>query len=270
MASIRAYQDGAGGSSGADLAQLKPVYTSGTIYYLGNATTGNSDSNSGKERVAPLSTLAQANTNMSAGDALVILASHSETLASAVTLSNNGLTIVGEGSGTTIPRFTNNVAATMINWTGTGIMMDNIYFPASTSASQVRMTISGARFEVRNLKVDCGANDTATGSVTTAGAVTGRFFSCAFTATGATPTPALTIAAASSPTDITMDTVTFDAGSFTWNANALLVGAGATVTRLRATKLSLLNGSHVSVPTGTTGYIQVSTVTGDSRIDWTP
>jgi hypothetical protein len=40
VASIRSYKNGAGGSSGADLAVLSPTYQSGNYYYVGNATPG--------------------------------------------------------------------------------------------------------------------------------------------------------------------------------------------------------------------------------------
>ena len=93
MASIRSYKNGAGGSSGADLAVLKPTYQSGNYWYVGNATTGNSDANAGTERAKPLSTSAQANTNAAAGDTIVYLSGHNEILSSAVTWSHAGLSL---------------------------------------------------------------------------------------------------------------------------------------------------------------------------------
>ena len=87
-----------------------------------------------------------------------------------------------------------------------------------------------------------------------------------FAAVAATPAVGLEVINAVS--DVTLDNVTFDGGSFRWSDYAFK--GSAAVTRLRATRVYLLSGSHVLLPTGTTGTLSVAAATGDSRTDWTP
>lgn len=266
MASIRSYKNGAGGSTGADLAVLSPTYQSGTYWYVGNQTSGNSDSNAGTERLAPLATTAQAVTNAAAGDTIVFLQNHAEAISSAVTLSKAGLCLVGEGTGAALPRFTCSGAVAMFDVTAAGIIFDSLYFPASTAAATARIRTASSGTVLKNLQFDCGASDTnrAVSLVTGAGNV--RITGTRFTAVAATPAVGLEIVNAVS--DVTLDSVTFDGGSFRWTDYALK--GSAAVTRLRATRIYQLSGSHILLPTGTTGSVQIAAATGDCRLDWTP
>lgn len=272
MASIRSYVNGAGGSSGADLATLKPLYTSGQLWYLGNSVAGNSNANAGTERMKPLSTMAQAVSNASAYDTIVVLAGHAETISSNLDITKAGLRIVGEGSGSTVPRFTNNVAAaTNAMWTADakGILFDNLYFPQSAQAARERINVAGASGSVilRNLTFECGANDSSRSLRFTSGASVDHGSGLTFTAVGSGAGPAIEVS--SSQIGLEMDNVTMNGGSFGWGTSGAIYGATAPVGIL-ITNLSLLNGSDVNLPTGTTGIIQVSTQSGDSFVNWTP
>ena len=265
MASIRYYQNGAGGSVGADFAVLKNTYRSGNYIYVGNAVSGASDANAGTERTKPLATIGQANTNSAAGDTVVVLAGHNETVTSSVVLSKAGVTIAGEGSGTLVPRFTCNAAIAMLDITAAGVQLDNLYFPASTAVPTARVRVGAAFSWLRHLQFDCGASDTVRALSYVTGAGTARFTDSRFTAVAATPAVGLEVINAI--TDLAMDIVTFDAGSFQWSDYAWK--GSAAITRLKATRIYQFAGSHILFPTTTTGDLQIAGATGDSRVDWT-
>lgn len=267
MAAIRSYVNGAGGASGADLAVLENTYQSGNYWYVGNAVSGASDSNAGTERSKPLLTTAQAYTNAAAGDTVVWLASHAETITVSVNMAKAGMSWVGEGTGSAIPRLTCNAAITMLDVTAAGILIDNVYFPASTTvAPGSRLRVGAAGTILNGLSFDCGLYDTNSAFQCIVNS-TVRLTDTRFTATAATPAIGLYVSGAF--TDLTMDAVVFDGGSFGWSDYAWKQTAAIT-RAMRATRISLYNGSHVLMPTATIGTLQIENVTGDSRLDWTP
>ena len=238
---------------------------SGLTYYIGNAVSGASDSNTGLERGKPLLTTAQAYANASAGDKIVYLASHAENIGTAVTIAKAGLKLVGEGSGATLPRLTCTNTIAMLDITAAGVIVDSIYFPASTAAPTARIRIASADVRLQNLSFDCGASDTTRAVSYITGASSATMKSCRFTATAATPASAIEIINALA--GLTIDNLILDAGSFEWSAASFL--GTAAVTRLTATRVYQLAGSDVSFATGTTGEWQVSSSTGNSRLTWT-
>jgi hypothetical protein len=265
MSAIRSYKNGAGGASGADLAALKPTYQSGNYYYVGNTVSGASDANAGTERAKPLLTTAQANTNAAAGDTIVYLSGHNEVISTAVVLAHAGLSLVGEGTGASVPRLTCGGTVAMLDITGAGILLDNLYFPASSAVPTARVRTAGAGTAMNALQFDCGANDTARSMSFITGAGNVRLTNSRFTSVAAIPGAALEIINATA--DISMDNVTFDGGSFGWSLSALLGTAAGT--RMRLKRIYQLNGSHILLPTGSTGVLNVVGSTGDSRVDWT-
>ena len=265
MASIRAYVNGAGGSLGADLAVLKPVYTSGVYWYVGSSDAGASDANAGTERGKPLLTLAQAYANASAGDTIDLLSGHAETIGTNIVVAKAGLSIVGEGIGSSAPRLTAGSAITL-EVTAAYVTLDNIYFPASTFAAAVRVQTEAAGISMNALIFECGANDTNETINVSTGSSAIRLTNSRFTsvATGAS----VAIECANNMAGLTLDNVTIDGGSFGWAAYAWRMDA--TITSIRATNINILNGSNVIVGTGCTGTIQVGTATSDSEVNWTP
>lgn len=274
MASIRSYPNGAGGSSGAALATSKPTFQSGNYWYVGNTVPGNSDSNAGKERTAPLATVGQANTNASAGDTVIILSGHSETVSTAVTFKT-GMNIVGEGSGSSVPRFTNGVAAAtnaMFIVSAASVLFDNLYFPASPASARERIqVIGGSGLSIlQHLTFDCGANDA---QRTLSYDSIGPDFAYGLTFRAVASGAAQAIQIQNATSYLTMDTVTMDGGSFGWGTATTTVYAFSgtqAMTDMRLTNFTLLNGSHMQLATGTTGTLQLDPASGDSRVDWTP
>lgn len=265
---IKSYINGAGGTTGADLATLDRTILSGVYWYLGNATAGHSDANDGRERTAPLSTLAQAHTNASAGDTIVVLANHAETIGTLVTFSKANLNLVGEGTGSSRPRFTNGVAAAtnpMFKITAGQVLMDNLYFPGSSVSARERIYVLGGTGTsiLRNLEFECSAND-AQQTLVYAGTGPDYFYNLRFTATGASAGPAIN-AAGTGP--LFGDVLYLDGGSFGWTTTGAVTGA--VTMNFRLTRVYQYNGSNIIIATGNTGTIQVEGSSGDSRVDWT-
>lgn len=265
MASIRSYKNGAGGSSGADLAVLEPTLQSGNYFYVGNAVAGASDANAGTERAKPLLTTAQALANAVANDTVVWLANHNEVISTTVVLSKGGMRWVGEGTGSSVPRLTCGGTIAMLDLTAPGQLIDNVYFPASTAVPTARIRVGSTAIRLNALQFDCGVSDTTRALSYITGAGTLRLTSSRFVSVAATPAVGLEVINAIA--DLTMDNVTFEGGSFQWSDYAFK--GSAAIARLEVTRLYQLNGSHVLLPTGTTGTVIPVGVTGDSRIDWT-
>jgi hypothetical protein len=267
MASIKHYANGLGGTTGSDIAVGGDVQVSGKVYYLGNSVAGNSDANTGLERNKPLATFSAANALLAANDTLDILAGHVESIASSITISDAGVRIVGEGTGSSVPRFTCSGAVVMWDVTGECVHMDNLSFAASTAVPTAVIRISANAFDGVNLSFSCGANDTnrAMSFAVAAGNPVCSLRGCTFTAVAAQP--AVGFEVLNNTTSLVMEDCTFDGGSFGWSGYAFK--GSVAVFGMNVIGLQLLNGSDVLLPTTSNGYIQTVAVTGDSRIDWT-
>ena len=262
---ITSYVNGAGGTTGADLAVLERVNASGLIYFIGNAVAGAADANSGLDRGKPLLTSAGAYAKIAAGDTLVYLASHNETIAASVTLGKAGISLVGEGSGDTVPRLTCGGTVAMFDITAAGVLLDNLLFPASSAVPTARVRVGAAGAIMNALQFQCGANDTARALSFVTGASDAFLYNSTFTSVAATAATGIEVVNAFA--GLTMDRVTFDGGSFEWTSYAFL--GTAAVTRLRATRMFQFAGSDVQLSTGTTGLWQTEGSTGNSRLNWT-
>lgn len=263
---IQFFANGAGGTSGADLAVLKPAYYTGNIWYVQADDGTDAAAPAGLERNAPLATLAQAYTNAAAGDTIVFLEGHHELLGSAQTLGKIGLALVSEGLGTDRATFTCTGTVAMFDVTAAGVLVDNVYFPASTAAAVARIRSAAAFTRIRNCDFLCGASDTNRAVQFVTGAGTCSITDSTFTAVAATP--AVAIAVTNAMSHLEMDNVTMDGGSYGWSGYAFT--GTAAVTALSATRMNRLNGSDVILATGGTGKWYDGVVTADSRLSWTP
>lgn len=266
MASIQFYPNGGGGSSGADLSVLKPAYYSGNTWYVLNKSGTDAASPAGQERSAPLKTVSQAYTNAVAGDTIIFLPGHAETLAAAQVINKIGLALVSEGTAGTRASFLCSGAVAMFDITSAGVLVDNIYFPASTGVATARVRTAAVFTRVNNCQFDCGVNDTNRALEFITGAGQCRVTNTGFTATAATPAAGIEVLNAMS--HLEMDSVTFDGGAFGWSSNAFK--GTAAVTGLTATRMNRLNGSHVILATGGTGKWYDGVTTTDVRMSWTP
>jgi hypothetical protein len=267
VASIQVYPNGAGGATGADLAVLTKAYYSGNVWYVKNATGTDAVSPAGLERTSPLKTLSQAYTNAAAGDTIVFLSGHAESLGAAQTLAKARLALVSEGNtASTRASFLCTGAVAMFDITAAGVLVDNIYFPAATAAPTAKVRTAAAFTRVQNCYFDCGVNDTNRALSFVTGASQGRVTGTTFTVTAAGAAVGIEVINAMS--DLEMDSVTFDGSSFGWTGYAFK--GTAAVTGIHATRMNRLNGSHVILATGGSGKWYDGVCSTDARLQWTP
>jgi hypothetical protein len=263
---------GFGGTTGSTLATVSPVYTSGAVWFVSSTTGTDAAAPAGKSREAPLATLAQAQTNASAGDLIVMLANHSEALATKLTLSKAGLTLLGEGQGASRPTFRRSADVNLWDLTGASIWVDNVLFntdgASGYTADRVLVSANSCRFA--GCRFVSGANDIASPALAIATGVTnlcingGTYFVSSGTSKTVTGHSALSFKGTA--TDVELDDVTFDGGTYGWLSNAV-TGTGA-VTRLRALNVNMLGGSDIVYASSTTGYHHTLGETGASRLEW--
>jgi hypothetical protein len=224
-----------------------------------------SDSAPGLDRIRPLATTAQAVTNAAAGDTIVYLENHQETLAAAQVLSKT-LYLVGEGSGATRPQFICNGAVAMFDITSAGVWLENLYFPQSLVAPTARVRVAAAECAIVACDFDCGGLDTAPAVKLITGAAQFRAENCRWlsTATVITAQPSIGLEVANATSGVWLTNCTFDGGVCGWS-DYVLKGTAA-VTRLYAVNISLLRGCDVFTATGTTGRILVRDRSGTARL----
>lgn len=261
MASPYLYNVGA--SSGADMLTRSPVYYSGQTYYV-SSLIGNSGY-TGLDRTKPFDTVANAFAAASAGDQIVCLASHTETIASALTV-NKGVKFRGEGSGSARPSFTCNAAIAMFDVTVDGVWFENLQFPASTTAANTaRIRFAAGGSLVKGCHFYCGQYDTAGVSYVT-GAAKARIVSTTFASSTSSLTtqPTSGVVVTNAMSDLLLETVVFDGGTYGWSGYAF--NGSAAVTRLSGVDLQLLNGSDFFVATGSVYEVHVASYSGSSRL----
>lgn len=277
MAAPTLYTAGIGGSSGATFVSLAPLYASGAIWYVCSLNGVNGGGAAGRNRNAPLATVLQAYTNASAGDIIVCLSGHAETIATSLGVNKTGLMILGEGQGASRPRFTRNADITLFATTAQNVGYANLYFPASTAAttgSSYKVSLGSTGGWIADCFFECGANDTGPALRLGGGSyISVRGITFLSTAVALTAQPGYALRSDGTSTDFEMDNVTFDGGAAGWtNQVAMVLDAGVgAFTNMRVTNVDLLNDSDVDL-TGastTTGIFHVRNKSGSSRVIWT-
>lgn len=269
------YGNGIGDTLGDQLATCRPLYTSGSVWYVSSAIGVDAGSPAGKNREKPLATLAQAITNAADNDIISLLSGHTETTTAGYTV-NKKLTIVGSGSSggkPTVKLNMNLVAGTLMTVSATNVELRNIWFPTSASVNSNRIVVSAALFRMKGCYVECGPNDNH-GVSLAAGADSARFVNSTFisVATSITLQALGGLQLAATVNDLELDGMVFSSGtvgfsnggvSYAFNSN------GATINRLKAENVSLLLGADVNLSgVGTSGFFNSQLVTGGSRVDF--
>lgn len=265
MASPNSYSGGLNLSGtvfagGPSLLQLTDDYFSGSIQWLD--TIGGNNGNAGNLPELPVASLAQAVTNSAANGLIIIGAGSAESLSGSQTINLAGLTIVGCGSGSSIPRYTCTGAVDMLSLTAAGIHVRNLYFPASTAASTSRISLTAASCYIRDCYFECGANDTTRSLRVHTSANNTYVRSCTFAVTASRPAVGLEVSAA--VTDCLFESVTFDGGSYGWTDRAFKVSAAAT--RIKAEGCTLIHRADLGVTVTATSY-QLFGITTDGIND---
>lgn len=268
MASPYVFQSG-GGSLGARLATRKPVYMSGVTWYVSSSNGSDAGGTRGQQRLRPLATLAQAYTNASAGDTIICLAGHAETLTAAQTLGKAGLHLYGEGSGSSVPQFTCNGAIAMFDVTADGVWIENLKFPQSGTAPTARVRIASLGTQVVGCTFESGANDTAPALKYVTGAGKARVVNTTFTstATSLSSQPSIGLEVANAMSDLELDTVVFSGGSYGWSDFAFK--GTAAITRLVGIDVDLLLDADLYVATGSVYRFHNRNASSSARLDFT-
>lgn len=259
MASPNSWPAGLAGT-GFDLGTAVNDYFSGTVYWV--EAPGGSDSNTGKERELPLATLAQAVTNASAGDLIVIEAGSAESVGTSQAISKAGLWILGLGQGSTRPRYTATSTIDLLSISAAGVRIFNLYFPASTAAATSRVKVDSSNAEIRGCYFECGANDTTTSVLYTTNANGSHIIDSTFAATAARPAIGFEVTGAD---DILIQNCTFDGGSYGWtDYSCKFTGASQ---RIYVNGMTLANRSDFGITlTGTTYKLFGVAVSGSGRV----
>jgi hypothetical protein len=249
-------------AGGPPLTALLGDYFSGKVLWLD--TVAGSDANAGTLPQLPLKTIAQACTNSAAGDAIVISAGSAESPAVSQTFSNAGVTVIGMGTGATMPRYTAAYPGIdLFDVTAAAVRFYNIYFPASTAVPDARVRFGAAEGEVRNCYFECGASDTAGSILIHTSANSCRVRDTTLKSTASRPATAILVDAA--VTDPYISGCIIDGGSFGWTDYAVKVSAAAT--RIRVENTSLLKQSNFGITiTGTTYQLYGLTEDGSSKV----
>lgn len=269
------HPNGLGQDLGDSLAVVgSPLYTTGEVWYVNSA--GGSDSYDGRNHLAPLATTSQAITNASAGDVIVLMDGHTETLSSVISISK-ALTIVGGGQsdGKPTANFTASSSNNIFSIEADNVQIRNIYFKETTypnsSGGHINVQTGSGLFLMEGNYHECGVDMThAVVLVSTAsGPVSFRNTTFVNTGTDATDPPLTAIDDRQGYTGVVLlDGCTFDGGTIGWTAGYAYTQDGGAANTVFADRITHLRGADVGLISTTTGYWQVSSSSDEPRIDW--
>lgn len=262
--------NGLGHSLGSEVGTASPLHVGGLVYYV-NSATGDSGY-SGLSAEKPLDTLANGVSAASAGDIVVLMDGHTETITSAVTV-NKAIAIVGEGQSSGQPAvvLTNNQAAGAVLTLSTAYAeVYNIWIAKQSQAcSAVAVAISAQAVHLEDVYFEGDENSDAALCQINGSGTDSSLRNCAFVsdATDNTDVPTIALELSAAVTGIRMDGVVFDGGSYGFSDYALKASAGA-ITNLRARSLSFLRGADYTIHASSTGYVNPATVSGQHTGVW--
>lgn len=274
---MKIFPNGLGQTTGDSLGTTKPLYSIGNAWYVNSSGGVDAGGSAGQDREKPLATIGQAYTNASAGDIIVLMDGHTETLTTELTIAKQ-LYIVGGGATAGIPTvsFIMNAAnkdTFVVTAANTEIRGIRFKAPAVVNdggtygAKVVINSVAGCR--VIGCYFDMGATDrNVSGVYLGVGSNNTRIANCTFISTATVvatrPYDAMRVITSS---DLELDGVVFSDGTVGYQ-NPAFDTSGVVLTRLRCTNLSLLNGGEMSLNASTTGWIATPTVTGGGRVSW--
>lgn len=271
---VQFYPNGVGGSAPGDSLDLvRPLQTTGNIWYVSSAAGFDAASPAGQNREKPLSTLAQAITNAADDDIIVFLPGHTQTLTATQNIAKR-VVLMGEGvtAGKPSVSFKMNAAATvMFNITSSQVELRNLYLPPNLqNNNQARIVAGGSEFLMRGCYIECGSTDLA--AALTLGSLRPRIESSVFISTtiSAAGQPLCAVNASFNPiSGCVMQDVVFSAGQYGFsNYAAVDLSAASFSLQMRWENVSLLLGADVLLSAATTGRINIQTATGGSRVQW--
>lgn len=267
--------NGIGDTLGDVLVTTRPLEVNGNVWYV-DSNTG-SDAYDGRNRQAPLATLAQAQTNASNGDVVVLMDGHAETLTAALTISKD-LTIVGAGSSGGLPtvKFTNNsAAANLFTISASGLVqLRNIWFEEQTqacSAAKITINTTNGSVVIAGCYFEGGQYDDdwqleiVNSEVTL---VKNTTFISTATSVATQPKGAIGTESGSAIAVCMLDGVTVSSGTYGWSNYHAIELVNQQPTYVAIENSSLLLGADVKIHSSALGYVNFSTQTGGCRVDW--
>ncbi len=262
--------DGIGASLGDSLAMETGFIGTPVVYYV--SSVSGSNYYNGRDRAKPFATLSYAIGSALAGDIIVLLTDHTETV-NGVTV-NKELLIIGEGTSEGKPtasvwgnatgtsevisvtanrveirnvRFrpqTVSATGSFINWTGTDGLMKGCYLESDQYDDGPKLTIGGDRMAIEST----------------------TFISVA-TSVANQPEQAIATTA-SALTIFKMKDSVISGGPYGWQSTNTAAYFQATAMQVRIEGLSLLLGSDIKLDSDVTGFVSVPVSTGGSQVRW--
>lgn len=265
------WPNGVGGDTGDTLGTCAPLSFSGNVWFV-NSATGDNAYNGGSEQ-APKSTLAGAYAAAAAGDIIVLMDGHTETLTTTLTIALAGLTIVGLGSSGGYPtvKFHVNSVTTLFSVTAAGVTIRNIWMEANQQEdTSARISVAGANFKLLSCYIACDQYDGGSAVTLAAGADSARLEDVRFvnTATSNISQPATAMLVGGAISDLWLIGVVFDAGTAGFANFYAADLSTAAITRIRGENVTLKNGADIRLHASTTGYFNAQTVTGAGKVFW--
>jgi hypothetical protein len=270
----RIYGNGAGDTLGDRLVTCKPLYvaSTNTIWYVNSNGGVDGAFPNGKNREAPLATLAQALTNASDNDIIELMSGHTESPTTGYTI-NKKLIIVGGGSAGGKPTVKMGCTAveliTRFTVTATNVEFRNIWFPKGQFSASVTMLVSAALFRCKGCYFELDVDDN--GLELASGADSARVSNTTFISVATDPgnLPATGMRTNATVSDLEMDGVTFSAGTLGFSNPYAFDTGGNILNRLKAENINLLLGADVNLLTvGNTGYFNPQLSTGGSTVQF--
>jgi hypothetical protein len=263
------------GATGSVPGSLQPLGTSGTVWFVDSAT--GDDASTGTDEFKPLETLAQAVTNASDGDWIILAATHDETLGTAESTGvdvDKRVFICGVGSSSGIPSAKITVPSGLqygIDFSVDGSILSNVHVlsGALTTANYALIRLSGDDCLIEDVVIDvyntyCGLLVYQTTGSTVRRTTVRNIYDDTIVDAETYPPHGIVL---NTSTRTTLDQVTVDAGAYGWRSHGL-AATDVAETDIRIPELSLLRGSDAALHASSTGYYSLGTVTGQGRVTW--
>jgi hypothetical protein len=265
--------NGLGGSTGDQLVTCSPLQTTGNVRWV-SSLVGN-DSDSGLNREAPKATVASAVSVAAAGDIIVLMDGHAETVSSAIAVLE-GMTIVGEGSSGGLPTVKMTPAGStdhVFALSGKGAEVRNIWFPSPLAAMSVAVVhATGDRSRIIGCHFECGqyigqaAVELGFGCAADEPYFEMRNTAFISTAASRTTQPTTGLLISDPISHAILDNVVFDDGVHGFSNDYALIAAA--VKYFQGFNVSLLRGASAYFDPLATGRLNVSVRTGGGRVQW--
>lgn len=273
MSFVTVLHNGIGESLADSLVVNAPFFTTGMVWYVHHDGT-DAAAPAGRNRHAPLATLAQAQTNAADGDTVVLKDGHAETITSLAITKR--LVIVGGGESDGLPtvKLTAGDETDTLEITGDGVQLRNIEFverDADNTGSAARLIVGASRVSIVGCYFPCGQYDTGPATTLPTAESSVRFRRCTWesiSAAGVTQ-PESALKSAAIVTNLVLEDCVFDGGPAGFSNHWALDLSSSTHVDMNIENLSLLRGADALLLTTATGWVGGVTATSDGSIDFT-